>query len=199
MSDTRLTIVGNIGAAGINGSISRSTTGVLGVAEPIVAGITGTYVSATVFDLTAGHGLGDGAHTMDVFWVVAGVPNKLLGATVTIVTDEATITFGTGDALPTSGTLVVSYPVTIAFPVEADDLAAVGCIAAQNLYVAFIDDAAATAYDVYLPANEPWFWMSGGGMGANPMAADTIVSVKVSNRTATATTVNIGASVDPTP
>jgi len=133
--------------------------------------------------LTAGHGLGDGAHTFDLYWAT-GVR---YGVACTISTNAVDITnSGAGDALPVDDTVVnVCDQVLINTAIDGDVVVLIVMNSSLRTSVACHDVGDAVIEAIELLANEPYHWHDTNGI-TNPFTGNPITYLAVSNGTTTA-------------
>lgn len=77
-------------------------------------------------NLTAGHGIGDGAHTTDIYWTESGVNKIRYGVTNTITTNACALTGGAGDDYPATiadGLCVICEQTEVFTSIDGDEVA----------------------------------------------------------------------------
>jgi len=162
----------------IVGSLAKtSSQSIESVNETLPVGHAGALTTTTI-TLVAGHGLGDGAHTMDVHW--AG--GCRYGCTVTITTNSGAVTGGAGDSLPgTAATpVVVTAAVVLDVTFDGDNLVLIGVGASRQTSVRFIDGGSAVLAHLLLVAGSAWGWAADMAV-ANPLTGNAVVTIEVSN------------------
>ncbi len=109
-------------------------------------------------------------------------------------TSSTTITVdgGSGTVLPTTSTaIVVSVVQTASIEIVGDTVKAFAVGSTQRAHVEFLTSAPASIKRYDIAANEGRFWIDQYDM-TNPLAGETVASIKAANGGTTATTVNVG-------
>lgn len=76
-------------------------------------------------NLAGGHGIGDGAHTTDVYWTESGVNKIRYGVTNTISTNACALTGGAGDDYPATiddGLCVICEQIEVFTSIDGDQV-----------------------------------------------------------------------------
>lgn len=158
---------------------------VINASESIVAGDSGTAGADGVMTLASGHGITD-ADTVAVIWATGyryGCTVSSYGST------SVTLTGGAGDALPTSGAVVVSVQQEIDLAFSGTQLQALS-IGADIGIIATLEDAGGVELAKQIEANEAYQWNSENGE-SNPVTGDDIVKAHVYAQSTTAGTAKI--------
>ena len=181
------TIVGSLPMTGDGGIDPINLTLPAGKAGALT---TRTSDTAGVVTLVAGHGLGDGAHVIDIHWP-GGCRYNMAG---TVATNALTLAIGdsAGDVLPTDtdlkAAIVATIPVTLLSPTfDADNLTLIGVGSSRQTSFRFIDTST-IELALLLVAGASWGWVDGAAI-VNPLAGHTITSLEVSNGSSAATSV----------
>jgi hypothetical protein len=142
--------------------------------------------------LGSSHGITD-ADTVSVYWSggfrYGCAVSSYDGTTVTV--NGAT---GSGDSLPTSGSVVVAKAVEVDVAFSGTAMAALS-VGADILCGITLEDAGGVELAKNLTANGAYQWDSGNG-DANPVTGDSIIKANIYNKSATAGTVTILVGYD---
>ena len=144
---------------------------VISASGAVVAGDAGTAGEAGVITLSSGHGITD-ADTVAVIWATGyryGCTVSSYGAT------SVTLTGGAGDALPTSGAVVVSVQSEIDLAFSGTQLQALS-IGGDIAMIIVLEDDDGVELVKATAANAPYQWNSENGE-ANPITGDAIIAV----------------------
>ena len=172
-------IKNQISGAGITIDDQRTITAdnVLNAGETslIPAGIAGTAGSAGVMTVATGHGL----QNSDVV-AVSGAFGVYYNATISQAgTNVVTVSGGAGDALPTSGAVVISKKTPIDFSVTGANLQLIS-IGADTSIIATLEDA--DSVNLVVTAQSGGAYTRDAGNGAtNPLAGDSVTVCNVYN------------------
>ena len=183
----------NIGGVGFTGTTTFSADGQISQVVALPAGVAGTVSGVSgLNNLPTGHGFQVG-QVVDVHWTdIYGVRHSRRELTITAV-DVNTIGFGgtpEGDALPAIATpVIVGLVVPVLTTWAGDDTMIVAARTSDLSTVDFRTSGASVAH-VELIAGGVWSWAS--GLGANPLAGNTIVTVHASSAGTVAQTLWLG-------
>ena len=193
----------SIGGATTRQTISKTAdhpNNYVGINLPVATALA-TYVNdgddTASGTLTAGHGLGDGAIVVDLYWA-AGIR---YGVDMTISTNDWTISdSGAGDALPATSTVCnISEQVIINTAIDGDAIELVSLNSSLRSNIEFLDVGDNTIYAAELIGDEPQVWHATNGL-ANPYTGAPITSAAASNgETSAAATLDILCLEDSTP
>lgn len=143
--------------------------------EAIPAGVTGTAGAAGAVTLLAGHGLtaGDEVCVSGAFGVNYNADVDAAGAT------GLTLSAGVGDAIPTSGAVIISKQVEIDIAFAGTQMAALSMGGSIPLEMT-LETSGAVSLAKETVANGAYRWDSGNGE-SNPVTGDDIVKAHVYN------------------
>lgn len=167
----------------------EATGGLPAQDEDLAAGKTGTLTTRTndtqgIITLTAGHALGDGEKTVDLFWELP-TPGYRNGVTATISTNSATITGGAGDNLPTGTTPAMVMCVAQSLDVDFDSskVVVIGLKSSKRSLVDFLESGGTSVLSnpIELEANVLQVII-----GNTLFSSEQIASMVISNGEATA-------------
>lgn len=162
------------------------------------AGKAGTLTTRTgnaegVITLTAEHGLGDGEHTVDIYW--SG--GRAYGVTATVATNALSFSATSGDNLPAAQTaVIVSEQVdstNISFDAASATALFVSCV--QRCRADFVATATSKGAVDLATAGAAFMWHNATGL-TSPLETGTIDHVLCSNGTTTAATLYVIVGVD---
>lgn len=136
-----------------------------------------TDADTAACDIPTGHGWGNGAHTVDVFWDVG----CRYGVTATVTTNAVALEGGTGTDFPANGeaTAVLAIQQQVNVSIDGDLAKAVGVLATVRAHVMFEDASSDLIRALELQPNEPDMWDD--QMTTNPYTGDTITKAMVTN------------------
>lgn len=160
---------------------------------PAIEGVltTRTGDTAGVITVSEGHGITD-ADTIAIFWEDgSSFAASVDATTATTITIDAL----SGDSLPTQDTAVVVGKEQVhSLPFDGDDLSvlAVGCRLRSS--VSF-EDGSMLEFRYDLQSNEGRLWFAGSD-ATNPLASESIDSVRIANGGLIAQVVSIGLLID---
>jgi hypothetical protein len=189
-----------VGGISFSAAVSQQGEGQISHVATIPAGSAGAISAAGVDGLVTGHGISV-SDVIDVHWLdpADGTHKVRRGLTVDVSNandiefDE--IPAGEGDALPAVDTaVVVSVQVIVTSAFDGD---LVLMIAAKMTQLAFMDlrDAGGSELAQKFAANGLWWWATGQGF-TNPIAADDITEIRISNGSIAAATFYLGILYD---
>jgi len=182
----------------IGGGVTRqnnrsiSVDNIINASEAIAAGKAGTAGAAGVMTLGSSHGFTD-ASVVSVWWAAGfryGCAVSAYDGT-TITVNGAT---GTGDTLPTSGSVIIAAGVEIDLAFSGSALAALSMGADIDCLVS-LEDSGGSELAKSTDANEAYQWDSGNGE-ANPVTGDSIIKAIVYSKEAKAGTATILVGYD---
>lgn len=138
-----------------------------------------TDADTAACDIPAGHGWGDGAHNVDVFFA-AGMRYGVVG---TVSTNAVALEGGTGTDFPASAdtTCVVALQQQVNVSIDGDLAKLVGVNATVPAHVTFEDASSDVIRALTLAANEPDMWDD--EKATNPYTGDPITKAMVTNGT----------------
>lgn len=158
--------------------------------ETIPAGLAGTAGSAGVMTLLAGHGITN-SDIVSVYWATGFAYNCTVGSAGAT---EITVTGVEGDALPTSGAVVICKVTEVDISVLGTDVKALFAGGDVMLGIAF-EDAGGVELFRTTATNTAYEWDTASG-DANPITGDSIIKANVYNRSTTAGSVTIAIGYD---
>ena len=165
MAQGTFAIVASVGGITINQAITTTGDHPNPYQLPLPIAWAGTIASATV-TLPDGHAIVSG--TVDVYWVAGGSQQCRYGCSATVTVDACALTGGTGDTLPTSGTVSVGQVVQFATEIYSSGVQFI-VVNASNLGHAVLEQSDSTSVlPLLLPQNQPWSWSSVSGV-SNPL------------------------------
>jgi hypothetical protein len=184
----RLNINADVGGESMNSTITREADGHVGLGHTLAAAVAGTLSTRTT-DTTGtltltGHTLANG-DVIDVYWSGGRRYNVDVGV---VSGDDVPISGGSGDILPAATTAVTAAEQEVLnhADFEGDLLHAIGILCGQRGHVGLYGSGDTEHLPLDLVASELWSWIS-GGTEANPIAGDTIVELRATQASATAT------------
>jgi len=135
-----------------------------------------TDADTAACNIGAGHGWGDGAHTVDVFW--AG--GLRYGVVATVTTNALALEGGTGTDFPASDnlTVIVSRQQQVNVSIDGDLAKGVGVSATVRAHADFQDTSSNSIRPLELTADEPNMW--DGDQASNPYTGAPITKAMVS-------------------
>lgn len=158
--------------------------------EAIPVGVAATAGSAGVMAMPTGHGFTDG----QVVCVSGTFGAYYNGIVSSAGANAITVASGAGDALPTSGAVVVSLQVEIDLGVLGTNVGALS-IGGDIALCITLEAAAAVSLAKSTAANGAYQWDSGNGE-TNPITGDAIVKAHCYNRGIVAGTATIMVGYD---
>ena len=174
---TQISVLGML----IDSSRSVSASGNASQRVDLPAGQEGTIADGTV-TLSEGHGI-ETADVVDVYW---GTDSLRTDCTVgTVDGNDVPLTGGSGDALPTSGTVIVAPQVAIDLDFVGNLVELLAMTCASRCRLDLRDSISASLLDKNLPAGGAYVWDSGSA-DANPLAGVTVAEAVASNGATTA-------------
>jgi len=180
-----ITIANSIVGGGTTANDNRSITvdNIISASESVAAGKAGTAAEAGVMT-SASHGFT--TETIAVYWATG----YRYGCTIdSYDTNTVTLSGGTGDALPTSGAVVLSAPVEIDVAFSGTAMTVLS-LSADILCGINIEDAGGVELAKNIVANGAYQYDSGCGE-SNPVTGDDIVKANVWNKSVTAGTAKV--------
>lgn len=176
------TITINANVDGKSMTFSRGITATGNVAQDLslAAGAAGTINGSAVVALTAGHGLTTG--TYDIYWT----GGSRLDCTGTVDENNMTLTGGAGDALPTSGSVVVGPQVAVDIDVVGNLVSAILAECPNRCRIALREADHSAALDEEIAKGEGYAWPVNNSV--NPLADETVAEAVASNAETTAAT-----------
>jgi hypothetical protein len=190
MSTARLSSNMTIGGRNVTGSMTVTDEAVETQEIILPAGIAGTLTTRTddntgVVTVASGHGITD-TDTVMVSWV--GGLQRVIDVTATTAT-TISIDLGVGDNLPVATTaVVVSKSVNSTLTVPASGLKAFAIQNRNRVYANVRDGSATSLFAKDLPAEQGYFWMTGGGY-SDPTTGTAVGSIQLNNLASTADTI----------
>ena len=189
----KTTITTNIGSASISSTQTRTQEDERVVTITLPAGKSGTLSTRTdddtgIVTVASGHGITD-SDTVAVFWT-GGVRYNVDVTATTSTT--ISIDVGDGANLPIATTAVViakQLPHVVAFVGDNLEMLAIGCRNRCSVEFFSVVPASLLHYDI--PASEGRHWVKSTDT-TNPLASDTVATVRVANGGTTETTLQIG-------
>lgn len=138
-----------------------------------------TDANTAACNIAAGHGWGDGAHNVDVYW--AG--GMRYGVVATVSTNALALEGGTGTDFPANATTtcIVTLQQQVNVAIDGDLAEAVGVQASVPAHADFQDASSDSIRALTLVANEPDMWDA--NQATNVYTGDPITKVMVSNGT----------------
>lgn len=194
-------ITANIAGLVITGKVTKSVT----TLEQNVSGTLtlsaakgGTLTTRTnntegTITLTGGHGFGDGAHTIDIYWT----GGMRYGVSATVSTNACTITGGAGDNLPIATTAVTAQIQTQSnMTFDGDAMAAIVVGSNKRVSLDFQSTDSTSMKHVEVAAGEAFVWWNAGGF-TTPVTGDPVTKVLATcGDSAAAATVKVGVLYD---
>ena len=169
MSTGTLAIVASVGGVSVNQSLQFSGDHPNPYQLPLPIAWTGTIVSGTV-TLPAGHAIVTG--TVDAYWIDATSGNQYVryGCSATVTANAVALTGGTGNTLPTSGSVTLGQVVQFATEIYSSGVQFIVVNFDHTVGHALFQEAGGTAVlPLLLPKNTPWFWTNVSG-ASNPLS-----------------------------
>lgn len=173
-----------------NSTLTSDSALAFGEISGIAAGVAGTAGEAGVMTMPEGHGFTDGQYVC-VTWATGKHYNAILsscGAT------SITVGSGDGDALPTSGAVVVALKTAITAAFSGTDVVALAVSSTAAALVS-INDAGGVELALDLEANKSFIWTDEDG-STNPVTGDSIIVANAYATTTTAGTVKLGVALN---
>lgn len=183
---------GTVGGVSFSKTLSRTHNGQIGQSVSVAAAKTGTLTTRTdndtgVATMTTGHGFAT-SDLLSVYWS-GGMRRNMVA---TVAGDSVTIDGGQGDNLPIATTALTVMEEVVIDADVVGDLVNIIAFASDRRCCVQLMAGSTPELAMVLPANEPYIWALGGG-SANPIAGDTITSIRVSHDdSAAAHTIDIG-------
>lgn len=195
----RTTITTNVAGKSISSVIERTQEDARGVTIDLVTGKDGTLTTRTdadtgVITVASGHGITD-TDTVAVFWT--GGSRYNVDVTATTAT-TISIDVGSGTDLPVATTeVVVSKQSVHNIAIVGDSLEVLAIGSRQRVSVEFWSASPASLLRYDIPTSEGRHWVKTTDV-TNPLAGDTVATVRVANGSTVTATLDIGilASTD---
>lgn len=188
----RITTSVTIGGTSINSTVSVSDESAQRLSLTLPAGKAGTLSTRTdadtgVLTVASGHGITT-SDKVAVFWEGGAQYNCDVSATTgTTISIDA----GDGDDLPTASTaIVVAVHANDVLALVGDKIKVLAIDCRQRALVEFLSSVPASLLVYDIPANEGRFWYTGNDF-TNPLAGDTVATVRTANGSTTAATLEI--------
>jgi hypothetical protein len=185
-----------VGGIQFSSTVTRQATGEISHVPVLDAGVAGLVSATGVDGLPTGHGIIQ-TDVIDVHWTDSGdgTHKCCRGLTVDSATTNAIVFNDTpaheGDAMPAEETpVVVSVQTVIETDWDGDLTKMIGCRCANRACVDFRSSSASIAA-TKLVAGEGWWWASDQSI-ANPLAGETVDTIRVSNGSTTEATFYFG-------
>ena len=161
---------------GLYGGAAAPITLVVG--EPATSWVK-TDADTAACNIGAGHGWGNGAHVVDVYWDVG----TRYGVDINVTTNALALDGGAGTDFPANAedTCVVVIQQQVNVAIDGDRAEAVGVSSTVPAHVDFQDASSDSIRALSLVANEPDMWDS--DMATNVYTGDPITKALVSNGT----------------
>jgi len=193
MATQTITIDGTVAGIPISGKHTYDPTGQIALSPAaLTAAKAGTLTTRTdddtgVITLTAGHGITD-SDIVAVFWT--GGFRTLMTVTAYDAT-TVSIDGGSGTVLPADESAVtIAKAVSIDTDFIGNLVARMAAKADYRCAFDFLDGSGASLAQVEVATDGFWLWFA--ALGTNPLAGDTVASVKAFSGTTVASTLNIG-------
>ncbi len=189
-----------VGGITFSGTVTQEAEGQISHVVTLPAGVAGARDASGVANLPAGHGILV-SDVVDVHWLdPADGSHKVRRGLVVDAASASDIDFdeipaGEGDALPPDGTAVVVSVQTIVTTAFEGDLVRIIASKATQLALADFRSAAGSELVQKYAANATWSWATGQGF-ANPLAADSLIEIRLSNGSTTEATFYLGILYD---
>lgn len=195
----RTTITTNVAGKSISSVIERTQEDARGVTIDLVTGKAGTLSTRTdadtgILTVASGHGITD-TDTVAVFW--EGGSRYNVDVTATTAT-TISIDVGSGTDLPVATTAVVVSKQSIHnIAIVGDSLEVLAIGSRQRVSVEFWSASPASLLRYDIPTSEGRHWVKTTDV-TNPLAGDTVATVRVANGSTVTATLDIGilASTD---
>lgn len=195
----RTTITTNVAGKSISSVIERTQEDARGVTIDLVTGKAGTLSTRTdadtgILTVASGHGITD-TDTVAVFW--EGGSRYNVDVTATTAT-TISIDVGSGTDLPVATTAVVVSKQSIHnIAIVGDSLEVFAVGSRQRVSVEFWSASPASLLRYDIPTSEGRHWVKSTDV-TNPLAGDTVATVRVANGSTVSATLDIGilASTD---
>lgn len=190
---TKTIITTTIGGSSLSSSMTRSQESEQVVSLSLPAGLAGTLSTRTdddtgVLTVATGHGITTD-DTVAVFWDGGSQYNVDVTA---VAATTISIDVGDGTVLPAATTAIIvskQLPHAVAFTGDSLNVLAISC--RQRASIEFFSSAPASLLRYDMATNEGRTWVSDIDV-TNPLAGDTVATVRVANGSTTLTTLELG-------